>query len=69
MTKKKLSKSALSKSLRLKQREHEKLLAKIEKTSLRLERRKARAATLQAEITELEGQLSKPQLSKPPQVA
>ena len=60
MTDKKLSRSVLSSSLLLKQRKHEKLLAKIEKTSVRLERRKARSLALQAEIADLEGRLSKP---------
>lgn len=60
MTGKKLSRSALSSSLLLKQRKHEKLLAKIERTSVRLERRKARSLALQAEIADLEGRLARP---------
>jgi len=60
MTKNKVSQSALSNSLLLKKRKHKKLLAKIEKTSLRLERRKARSVALEAEIVDLESQLSRP---------
>ena len=60
MPAKKLSQSALFSSLLQKQREHELLLGKIEKTAARLERRKAKFQTLEADIADLEGSLSAP---------
>jgi len=61
---KKLSKSALFSSLRRKQRKHEKLLARVEKTNARLERHKARFLALEADIADLEGRLSEPRKQK-----
>jgi diacylglycerol kinase (ATP) len=60
MTQKKLSQSDLFSCLLLKQRQHKKLLAKVEKTSARLERRKGKFLALEAEIAALEGRLSEP---------
>lgn len=56
----KLSQPALFSSLMLKQRKHEKMLAKVEKTSASLERRKAKFLTLEADIADLESRLSEP---------
>jgi diacylglycerol kinase (ATP) len=60
MPAKKISQSVLFSSLLQKQREHEALLGKIEKTAARLERRKAKFQTLEADIADLEGRLSAP---------
>jgi len=60
MTVPKESQSVLFTSLLRKQRKHEKLLAKIENTSGRLERRKAKYLALEADIADLEGRLSEP---------
>jgi diacylglycerol kinase (ATP) len=60
MTAKKLSQSVLFSSLLQKQRKHETLLGKIEKTAARLEQRKAKFQTLEADIADLEGRLSEP---------
>ena len=49
-----------SKSLLRKQRKREILLAKVEKTGARLERRKAKLSALEADIADLEGRLSEP---------
>ena len=56
----KLSQPALFSSLMLKQRKHAKLLAKVEKTSARLERRKAKFMALEADIAAIESRLSEP---------
>jgi hypothetical protein len=58
MKQEKLSQSVLRSSLKLKQQKRETLLAKIEKTSARLERRKERLLVLEADIAGLEGQMS-----------
>jgi diacylglycerol kinase (ATP) len=60
MTTQKKSKPALFSSLVLKQRKHEIQLAKVEKTSARLERRKAKFLALEADIADLEARLSEP---------
>jgi diacylglycerol kinase (ATP) len=54
------SQTSLFKSLMSKQRKHETMLRKVEKTSARLERRKARFLALEAGIADLERRLSKP---------
>jgi diacylglycerol kinase (ATP) len=54
------SQTALFKSLRRMQRDHEELLGKLEKTTARLERRKARFHALEAGIADLERRLSEP---------
>ena len=60
MADRKQSQPALVKSLRRKQRKHEKLLGKVEKTAARLERRKVKFQTLEASIADLERRLSEP---------
>ena len=65
----KRSRPALFRSLVLKQKKREKLLAKLEKTSTRLERRKARFLTLEADIADIEGRLSEPRKGRPGQQA
>ena len=60
MADRKQSQTALFKSLRRKQRKHEALLDKIEKTAARLERRRARFQALEASIADLERRLSEP---------
>ncbi len=60
MTTQKKSKPALFSSLLRKQGKHEKLLANVEKTSARLERRKAKFLALEADIADLEARLSAP---------
>lgn len=60
MSEQKEAQPALFKSLINKQRKHERLLGKVEKSAARLERRKARFLALEADIAELEGQLSGP---------
>ena len=60
MSDEKATQSVLLKSLIGKQREHERLLGKVEESSARLERRKAKFLALEADIAELEGQLSQP---------
>jgi diacylglycerol kinase (ATP) len=60
MAERKQSQTALFKSLRRKQRKHESLLRKVEKTAARLERRKEAFKALEAAIAELETRLSKP---------
>lgn len=64
MPKRKKSQPALFRSLLRKQRDHETLLRKVEKTSARLERRKGKFLALEAKIAELEGQLSEPRKEK-----
>jgi len=54
------SQPALLKSLRRMQRKHEELLDKLERTTARLERRKARFHALEAGIADLERRLSEP---------
>src|SRR5512141_619594 len=54
------SQPALFKSLQRKQRKHETLLAKLEKTAARLERRKAKFQALEVSIADLERRLSEP---------
>lgn len=56
----KLTQSELLKSLLLKQRQHEKLRARVEEAGARLERRKSRLLALEADITGLDGRLSEP---------
>lgn len=56
----KLSQSDLFSSLLVKQRKHEKLLDRVEKTAARLERRKARFLALESEIADIESRLSAP---------
>jgi diacylglycerol kinase (ATP) len=65
----KLSQSDLFSSLLQKQREHGKLLDKVEKTAARLERRKARFAALESEIAGLESRLSAPRKGRLGQAA
>jgi len=60
MTDQKELQPSLFKSLLRKQRKHETLLAKVEKTSARLERRKTKFLALEAEIADLEKRLSEP---------
>ena len=60
MSDQKEKQSALFRSLLLKQRKHESLLGKIEKTAARLDRRKAKFQALEANIADLEGRLSEP---------
>lgn len=60
MTDQKKQQASLSKSLLRKRLKHETQLAKVEKTSARLERRKAKLLALEADIADLEGRLSKP---------
>jgi diacylglycerol kinase (ATP) len=56
----KLSQSDLFGSLLVKQHKHEKLLARVEKTSARLERHKSRFLALEADIDGIESRLSAP---------
>jgi diacylglycerol kinase family enzyme len=62
MSDRKRSQPALFKSLRRKQRRHEALLGKVEKTAARLERRKAKFQALEASIADLEHRLSEPRM-------
>src|SRR5437868_6861662 len=60
MSKKTQSQPAQFKSLRRKQRKHKQLLALVEKTATRLERRKTKIHALEASIADLEQRLSEP---------
>jgi diacylglycerol kinase (ATP) len=60
MADRKQSQPALMKALRRKQRKHETLLAKVERTVARLELRKAKFQALEASIADLERRLSEP---------
>jgi hypothetical protein len=62
MADRKPSQPALFKSLRRKQRRHETLLDKVEKTAARLERRRAKFQALEASIADLERRLSEPRM-------
>jgi diacylglycerol kinase (ATP) len=62
MADRKPSQPALFRSLRRKQRRHEALLDKVEKTAARLERRKAKFQALEASIADLERRLSEPRM-------
>lgn len=60
MKNKKTSKSELLRTLQLERSKREKLLAKIEKTNARLERRKEKLLVLEAVIADIEGQVAGP---------
>jgi YegS/Rv2252/BmrU family lipid kinase len=59
-TREEQSPRSLFKTLRRKQRQHQVVLAKVEKTVARLERRKAKLQTIEARIAALEHRLSEP---------
>ena len=61
----KLSQSDLFGSLLVKQHKHEKLLARVEKTSARLERHKGKFLALEADIADIENRLSAPRKGRP----
>ena len=62
MADRKQSQPALFKSLRRKQHKHKTLLAKVEKTAARLDRRKAQFHALEASLADLERRLSEPRM-------
>ena len=69
MSSHKQSQPELFKALKNKQRKHEVLLVKVEKTVARLERRRARFQALEATIAELERRLSEPRKEQIGQMA